>query len=145
MSSRNLGRHFRFVTGTTPLQWLPTQRICHAQESLETADVTVDSIAAATGMDTAATLRRHFHRTVGVPPDTHRRTFRSRTLPGPYDDGHHHRPGDEAEKPHGALHGPVPPHGTGRVPPPGPCRRPMVRRGPGRRLRRTRRTGRTRC
>ncbi|WP_426570162.1 helix-turn-helix domain-containing protein [Streptomyces canus] len=91
MSSRNLGRHFRSVTGTTPLQWLLTQRIRHAQELLETTDDTVDSIAAATGMGTATTLRRHFQRTVGVPPDTYRRTFRSRTRPGAYDDGRHHR------------------------------------------------------
>jgi transcriptional regulator GlxA family with amidase domain len=82
MSSRNLGRHFRSVTGTTPLQWLLTQRIRHAQELLETTDDSVDSIAAATGMGTATTLRRHFNRTVGVPPDAYRRTFRSRTSPG---------------------------------------------------------------
>ncbi|MER7790185.1 helix-turn-helix domain-containing protein [Streptomyces sp. NPDC097640] len=81
MSSRNLGRHFRAVTGTTPLQWLLTQRIRHAQELLETTDDSVDAIAAATGMGTATTLRRHFNRTVGVPPDTYRRTFRSRTGP----------------------------------------------------------------
>ncbi|WP_344945717.1 helix-turn-helix domain-containing protein [Actinomadura miaoliensis] len=85
MSSRNLGRHFRSVTGTTPLQWLLTQRIRHAQELLETTDDSIDTIAAATGMGTATTLRRHFNRTVGVPPDTYRRTFRSRTRPGPHD------------------------------------------------------------
>ncbi|MFF3849099.1 helix-turn-helix domain-containing protein [Streptomyces sp. NPDC002328] len=77
MSSRNLGRHFRAVTGTTPLQWLLVQRIRHAQELLETTDDTVDSIAQSTGMGTATTLRRHFNRTVGVPPDAYRRTFRS--------------------------------------------------------------------
>ena len=82
MSSRNLGRHFRSVTGTTPLQWLLTQRIRRAQELLETTDDSVDAIATATGMGTATTLRRHFNRTVGVPPDTYRRTFRSRTGPG---------------------------------------------------------------
>ncbi|MBC7274524.1 MAG: helix-turn-helix domain-containing protein [Streptomyces sp.] len=75
MSSRHLGRHFRAVTGTTPLQWLLTQRIRRAQELLETTDAGVDTIAAATGMGTATTLRRHFNRTVGVPPDTYRRTF----------------------------------------------------------------------
>ncbi|MGH3662529.1 MAG: helix-turn-helix domain-containing protein [Micromonosporaceae bacterium] len=79
MSSRHLGRHFRAATGTTPLQWLLTQRIRHAQQLLETTDDSVDAIAAATGMGGAATLRRHFNRTVGVPPDTYRRTFRSRT------------------------------------------------------------------
>ncbi|MEU6087300.1 helix-turn-helix domain-containing protein [Streptomyces sp. NPDC047085] len=82
MSSRHLGRHFRSATGTTPLQWLLTQRIRRAQELLETTDDSVDTIAAATGMGTATTLRRHFNRTVGVPPDTYRRTFRARTLPG---------------------------------------------------------------
>ncbi|MES4901110.1 MULTISPECIES: helix-turn-helix domain-containing protein [unclassified Streptomyces] len=81
MSSRNLGRHFRAVTGTTPLQWLLTQRIRHAQELLETTDDSVDAIAAAAGMGTATTLRRHFNRTVGVPPDAYRRTFRARTRP----------------------------------------------------------------
>ncbi|MBO2464614.1 helix-turn-helix domain-containing protein [Actinomadura violacea] len=77
MSPRNLGRHFRSVTGTTPLQWLLSQRIRHAQELLETTDDGIDAIAAATGMGTATTLRRHFNRTVGVPPDTYRRTFRA--------------------------------------------------------------------
>ncbi|MFV2120749.1 helix-turn-helix domain-containing protein [Streptomyces sp. Act-28] len=85
MSSRHLGRHFKAVTGTTPLQWLLTQRIRRAQELLETTDDSVDTIAAATGMGTATTLRRHFNRTVGVPPDTYRRTFRSRPRPDPYD------------------------------------------------------------
>lgn len=77
MSSRNLGRHFRSVTGTTPLQWLLTQRIRRAQELLETTGDSIDAVATATGMGTAATLRRHFNRTVGVPPDNYRRTFRS--------------------------------------------------------------------
>ncbi|MEU0678632.1 MULTISPECIES: helix-turn-helix domain-containing protein [Streptomyces] len=76
MSSRHLGRHFRHLTGTTPLRWLHTQRIRRAQELLETTDATVDTIAAATGMGTATTLRRHFHRSVGVTPDAYRRTFR---------------------------------------------------------------------
>lgn len=76
MSSRHLGRHFRTATGTSPLQWLLTQRIRRAQELLETTDRSVDAIAEATGMGTAATLRRHFNRTIGVPPDAYRRTFR---------------------------------------------------------------------
>ncbi|GHE40312.1 AraC family transcriptional regulator [Streptomyces capitiformicae] len=75
MSSRHLTRHFRTATGTTPLQWLLTQRIRRAQELLETTADSVDTIATATGMGTATTLRRHFNRTLGVPPDTYRRTF----------------------------------------------------------------------
>ncbi|MEU5218544.1 helix-turn-helix domain-containing protein [Streptomyces sp. NPDC020807] len=77
MSSRHLARHFRAATGTTPLQWLLTQRIRRAQELLEATDESVEAIAAATGMGTATTLRRHFNRTVGVPPDAYRRTFRA--------------------------------------------------------------------
>jgi transcriptional regulator GlxA family with amidase domain len=78
MSSRHLGRHFRAVTGTTPLQWLLTQRIRRAQELLENTDAGIDVIAGSVGMGTATTLRRHFSRAVGVPPDTYRRTFRGR-------------------------------------------------------------------
>jgi AraC family transcriptional activator FtrA len=76
VSTRHLTRHFHAATGTTPLQWLLTQRIRRAQELLENTDAGVDTIAAAVGMGTATTLRRHFNRTVGVPPDTYRRTFR---------------------------------------------------------------------
>jgi transcriptional regulator GlxA family with amidase domain len=76
LSARHLGRQFRSATGTTPLQWLHTQRIRRAQELLETTDHGVDAIAEATGMGTATTLRRHFQRTVGVSPQAYRRTFR---------------------------------------------------------------------
>jgi transcriptional regulator GlxA family with amidase domain len=77
MSSRNLARHFKSATGTTPLQWLSTQRVRRAQELLENTDKSIGAIAQAAGMGTATTLRRHFHRTLGVPPDAYRRTFRS--------------------------------------------------------------------
>ena len=76
MSARHLGRHFRSATGTTALQWLLDQRIRRAQELLETTDDSVHAIARATGMGTATTLRRHFQRTVGVPPAAYRQTFR---------------------------------------------------------------------
>ncbi|MEV6969923.1 helix-turn-helix domain-containing protein [Hamadaea sp. NPDC051192] len=76
MSSRNLARQFKSVTGTTPLIWLSNQRIRRAQELLENTDRSIDAIAEAAGLGTATTLRRHFHRAVGVPPDAYRRTFR---------------------------------------------------------------------
>jgi transcriptional regulator GlxA family with amidase domain len=68
MSTRNLGRHFIATVGTTPLRWLHNQRVHLAQELLETTDASIDTIAARTGMGTAATLRRHFNRSVGVAP-----------------------------------------------------------------------------
>jgi len=76
MSPRNLARHFTAVAGTSPLRWLLTQRVRRAQELLETSDLSVEQIAARTGMGTATTLRRHFSRQLGVPPETYRRTFR---------------------------------------------------------------------
>lgn len=82
-SSRNLARHFHAVTGASPLQWLLTQRVNRAQELLETTDDSIEQIAAGTGMGTAATLRRHFNRHLGIPPEAYRRTFRgARTTSG---------------------------------------------------------------
>jgi transcriptional regulator GlxA family with amidase domain len=81
MSERTLTRQFRAATGTTPLQWLLTQRVHRAQELLETTDLSVEQVAARTGLGTGATLRRHFHRTVGVPPDAYRRSFHGRARP----------------------------------------------------------------
>ncbi|MER7466681.1 helix-turn-helix domain-containing protein [Streptomyces sp. NPDC097981] len=77
MSSRHLARVFTDITGTTPLRWLLTQRVHRAQELLETTDNTIGAIATATGMGSDTTLRRHFNRAVGVPPEAYRRTFRS--------------------------------------------------------------------
>lgn len=51
-----------------PLEWLHRQRIARAQELLERTDASIEQIAAGCGMGTAATLRRHFHRAVGVTP-----------------------------------------------------------------------------
>jgi len=83
MSTRTLARHFIATTGTTPLRWLHNQRVHAAQEMLETTDASIDTIAERTGMGMAATLRRHFNRTVGVAPDTYRRTFQGTTKPRP--------------------------------------------------------------
>ncbi|MET9468586.1 helix-turn-helix domain-containing protein [Streptomyces sp. NPDC006544] len=76
MSTRHLTRRFTSATGVTPLRWLHAQRINRARELLETTDHGIEHIATRTGMGSAATLRRHFHRALGVPPDAYRRTFR---------------------------------------------------------------------
>ncbi|MGW7686786.1 helix-turn-helix domain-containing protein [Kribbella sp. NPDC054772] len=76
-SPRHLGRQFRAVTGQTPLQWLLIQRVRRAQQLLEATDHGIEAVAAAAGLGTATTLRRHFKRVVGVPPDSYRRAFRS--------------------------------------------------------------------
>ncbi|MFJ8138503.1 helix-turn-helix domain-containing protein [Streptomyces sp. NPDC096013] len=81
MSPRTLTRHFHAVTGTSPLRWLLAQRVNRAQELLERTDQGIDQVAAGCGLGSGATLRRHFNRVLGVPPETYRRTFREGLRP----------------------------------------------------------------
>ena len=76
LSTRQLGRRMHAELRSGPLDWLHHQRVTRAQELLERTDASVEQIAAGCGMGTAATLRRHFHRTVGVTPTAYRATFR---------------------------------------------------------------------
>ena len=56
MSTRTLNRRFVEQTGTTPLQWLLSQRVLAAQRLLESSDLPVDRVADAVGFG-PATLR----------------------------------------------------------------------------------------
>ena len=76
MSPRTFARRFRAATGTTPHQWLLSQRILLAQRLLETTDEPVERIAEQCGFGTAAALRVHFQRAVSTSPNAYRRTFR---------------------------------------------------------------------
>jgi transcriptional regulator GlxA family with amidase domain len=76
LSSRQLARRMHAELQAGPLDWLHQQRITRAQELLERTDAAVEQIAASCGMGTAATLRRHFHRALGVTPTAYRATFR---------------------------------------------------------------------
>ncbi|MDQ1697748.1 MAG: AraC family transcriptional regulator, transcriptional activator FtrA, partial [Frankiaceae bacterium] len=76
VSVRTLVRRFAAATGTTPLQWLLSQRVRRAQHLLESSDEPVERIASLAGFGSAANLRQHFTRSVGVPPMHYRRTFR---------------------------------------------------------------------
>lgn len=76
LSTRQLARRMRAELQTGPLDWLHHQRIARAQELLERTDASVDQIASNCGMGTATTLRRHFHRALGVTPTAYRATFR---------------------------------------------------------------------
>ena len=77
MSPRSFARHFKAVAGTTPHAWLLTQRLHRAEELLETADLSIEEIAARAGFGTAAALREQFVRRRGVAPRDYRRTFRA--------------------------------------------------------------------
>jgi transcriptional regulator GlxA family with amidase domain len=76
MSPRTFARRFRAVTGTTPHQWLLSQRILFAQRMLETGDDPIELIASRAGFGSAANLRHHFAREVSASPLAYRRTFR---------------------------------------------------------------------
>lgn len=76
LSTRQLARRMHAELQTGPLDWLHRQRIARAQELLERTDVSVEQIAGSCGIGTAATLRRHFRRAVGVSPTAYRSTFR---------------------------------------------------------------------
>ncbi|MGW5645421.1 GlxA family transcriptional regulator [Saccharopolyspora sp. NPDC003752] len=75
MSQRTFARRFVAETGTTPNQWLATQRVLHARRLLEDTQLGIDQIARECGFSTAALLRHHFRRIVGVTPRDYRRAF----------------------------------------------------------------------
>lgn len=78
MSPRTFARRFGEQTGTTPHQWLTYQRLLAAQRRLETTVESIDQVAEAVGLQTAATLRQHFSRVLGTTPTAYRRQFSTR-------------------------------------------------------------------
>ncbi len=76
MSPRTFCRRFRAETGTTPLQWLLTQRVSRALQLLERTDLPIAAIASACGFAGPAALRRHLARATATTPAAYRRAFR---------------------------------------------------------------------
>jgi AraC family transcriptional activator FtrA len=77
LSPRQFTRQFRQATGTTPHQWLLTQRLALAQRLLETTVGSIDQIAASAGFGTPAAMRLQFQKALDTSPAAYRRTFRS--------------------------------------------------------------------
>lgn len=75
MSTRTFARRFAAETGTTPGRWLALQRLGQARRLLEESDLTIEQVAVRCGYSSAALLRHHFTRTVGVAPQQYRRQF----------------------------------------------------------------------
>jgi transcriptional regulator GlxA family with amidase domain len=75
MSERTFARRFAAEVGTTPHKWLTSQRVLRARHLLETTDFDVERIARESGFATAAVLRHHFQREIGIPPVAYRRAF----------------------------------------------------------------------
>ena len=78
MSVRTFSRRFRDENGTTPLQWVLSQRVARAQGMLETTTLTMESIAHRSGFRDARSLRRHFVARVGTTPNAYRESFGAR-------------------------------------------------------------------
>jgi transcriptional regulator GlxA family with amidase domain len=76
MSPRTFVRRFGEATATTPAAWVRAQRVLATERLLEQGDLTIDAIARRTGFGSADTLRRHFTRARGVPPESYRSAFR---------------------------------------------------------------------
>jgi len=75
MSPRSFARRFRAELGTTPHRWISHQRVLAAQHHLETTDDSIDRVAEAVGLQSAATLRQHFQQRLGTSPMAYRRRF----------------------------------------------------------------------
>jgi transcriptional regulator GlxA family with amidase domain len=83
MSVRTFTRRFRDETGTSPNHWLTRQRLDHARRLLESTDLTIDHVAAASGLGSGASLRSHLRAAIGVSPTTYRRTFQAQVAAHP--------------------------------------------------------------
>ncbi|MEV4330444.1 helix-turn-helix domain-containing protein [Streptomyces sp. NPDC049597] len=75
MSPRTFHRRLVAATGTTPLRWLLAQRLARAQTLLETTGLPVEQVGERSGLGSAANLRHHFTRALGVSPSDYRRAF----------------------------------------------------------------------
>jgi len=75
MSSRHLQRRFAQETGLAPAAYVERVRVEAAQRALAERDDPVETIARRYGFGTAETLRRTFHRLVGVAPSEYRDRF----------------------------------------------------------------------
>jgi len=80
VSPRTFARRFREETGTTPLQWLLSQRVLEARRLLEETGLPIDEIAWRAGFGSAPSLRDHFRRATATSPSAYRRSFRPAAL-----------------------------------------------------------------
>ena len=75
MSRRTFHRRFVALTGVAPVRWLNNERVTRARDLLETSEATLDEIASLVGMNSAETLRYHFHSFFALSPDNYRKRF----------------------------------------------------------------------
>ncbi len=75
LSPRHLARRFRSEVGETPARYIEKVRLEAARQQLQETGAGMSAIARHCGFGSAETLRRSFHRRLGVSPDDYRRRF----------------------------------------------------------------------
>jgi transcriptional regulator GlxA family with amidase domain len=75
---RTFARRFVAETGLAPLRWLAAARIREARRLLEVTDLSVDEVAARSGLGSATNLRLHLARDAGTTPTAYRATYQGR-------------------------------------------------------------------
>ncbi len=76
LSTRHLSRLFQAETGETPGRYVERVRVDLARQEIETGAADLGAVARLVGFGSQETLRRAFHRRLGVSPDDYRRRFR---------------------------------------------------------------------
>jgi transcriptional regulator GlxA family with amidase domain len=80
VSERHLRRLFAQQAQTTPARFVERVRVEAARNLLETTTAPTEEIAARSGFGASETMRRAFHRTLGITPSEYRNRFHS-TIP----------------------------------------------------------------
>ena len=75
MSARNFARAFRREVGVTPAIYVEGTRVEAARVALDGSREPIESVARRCGFGTVETMRRAFHRRLGVGPSSYRERF----------------------------------------------------------------------
>jgi transcriptional regulator GlxA family with amidase domain len=76
-SPRSFSRRFHEEVGTTPVRWLAAQRVLEARRLLERTGLSIEEVAARSGLGTPSNLRLHFARELSTTPTAYRQAFRA--------------------------------------------------------------------
>ena len=77
MSPRNFARAFAREVGMTPAAYVETLRVDQARVQLETTGQKLEAVARECGFGSVETMRRAFHRRLGVGPADYRQRFQT--------------------------------------------------------------------
>ena len=82
MSASSFYKHFKQVTGTTPLQFHKDLRLTEARRLLFAGEHSVSTAAFEVGYESATQFSREYHRKYGVPPRQHLRASQMVSMAG---------------------------------------------------------------